>query len=104
MILSVPRIEAIWDAIQEGRSEARNSKQIQIPNGPMLETGRRALVLVISLFVLGICFVLRIWDFGFRTSVGSGSVKMCSPPKPPTWRPSSLDCYSQESLTPEGVM
>src|SRR5215471_9851897 len=32
--------------------EARNSKQIQIPNSPMLETSRCALVLVISRFVL----------------------------------------------------
>jgi amino acid transporter len=37
--------------------EARNPKQIQIPNGPIFETRRGALVLVIFLFVLGICFV-----------------------------------------------
>jgi hypothetical protein len=42
----------------------------------MLETRRGALVLVISRFVLGICFGLRIWDFGFSTSVGGGRVKM----------------------------
>jgi len=59
-------------------AETRNPKQIQIPNAPMLETRWCALVLIISLLVLGICFGLRIWDFGFRASVGGGSLKMRS--------------------------
>src|ERR1019366_205428 len=60
------------------KSEARNPKQIQIPNRPMFKTSRRSVVLVIPLLVLGICFGLRISIFGFESPALGGAVQIRS--------------------------
>jgi len=50
------------------KSETRSPKQIQMPNGPRLKTFSRVVVLVIPCLVLGVCFGLRVSDFGFPRS------------------------------------
>ena len=50
------------------KSETRNPKQIQMPNAPRPRTASRVVVLVIPCLVLGVCFGLRVSDFGFPRS------------------------------------
>ena len=50
------------------KSETRNPKQIQMPNGPRPRTASRVVVWVIPCLVLGVCFGLRVSDFGFPRS------------------------------------
>src|ERR1035441_1581744 len=50
------------------KSETRNPKQIQMPNGPRPRTASRVVVWVIPCLVLGVCFGLRGSDFGFPHS------------------------------------
>src|ERR1039458_8488490 len=50
------------------KSETRNPKQIQMPNGPRPRTASRVVVWVIPCLVLRVCFGLRVSDFGFPRS------------------------------------
>ena len=54
--------------VPNAKSETRNPKQIQMPNGTRFKTASSVVVLVIPCLVLGVCFGLRVSDFGFPRS------------------------------------
>src|ERR1019366_2726453 len=78
------------DVVPNPKSETRSPKQIQMPNGPRLKTASRVVVWVIPCLVLGVCFGLRVSDFGFPRSV-------VLPPLPRTTTGYPCACPSKSS-------